>query len=63
MALGCLLTLTSLRLSHVQIEDVVLGVVVDVVEEKRADFDLHLLHERGPFRFPNAEMIRAGSCS
>lgn len=45
------------------LEHVVLGVVVGVVEGDRSDLDVHLLHDGGSFRFPNAEMTRAGSCS
>src|SRR5690349_15519036 len=56
MSLWRLLALGLLRLADMQIEHVVLGVVVGVVEGDRADSNVYSLHDRGSFRLPNAEI-------
>jgi hypothetical protein len=39
-----LLTLTGLRLTHVQVKHIVRGVIVRVVEAQPTDIDAHVLH-------------------
>lgn len=45
-----LLPLIDLRLADVQVEHVVLGVVVGVIEAQRPDRDVHALNDLGSFR-------------
>lgn len=52
MTLGRLLALSLLGLPGMQIEHVVAGVIVGMVERDVTDPDFHSLHGAGAFRLP-----------
>lgn len=63
VALGRLLSLTWLRFTHMQIEDITVCVVIGVIEAQCPYRYVYVLHDLGPFRLANAETMRAGACS